>query len=114
MPNSAAANREIRVVTIVGGIDIVGEIVDNPPDTGWEIVRQPFLLLLQGQQMVLKPMLCEPNDNKCIIAGEYATINMRNVLWINPPTNTLKKTYDAARVGLVIPGPQAKVVGLNQ
>src|SRR5271156_1894923 len=115
VPANSEQKLVCRVVTFIGGIDVIGEIIEAPTDAGWAHLWHPFLLATQQSgQLGLRSLLCEPKDIKCVISGKYAKINMRNVIWINPPTNTLETIYQAARAGLVIPSTQPKVVGLNQ
>jgi|HubBroStandDraft_4_1064222.scaffolds.fasta_scaffold211598_3 hypothetical protein len=100
------------LVITIAGVDVIGDLdlEDNqPPDTGWAKVWHPYLLQMQQQNnLCLRPML----KGSSIISGDLTRINMRLVTWINEPSHLLLKTYQAARMGLVV--AQSELPAVNQ
>ena len=87
----------LRVVTMVGPFDLIGELGDSNGDIAE--LRHPCQLRPQPQNgMTLRPMA---RDNP-ILTGDSLLINLRSVLWVGEPTNALRSAYQASRARLLV------------
>jgi hypothetical protein len=100
---------KVFIVTMVGGIDVIGEMADPLVSSGWAKLSHPYLLQMQSpNNLCLRPML----RGSTILSGDHCLINMQNVMWINEPARELLKTYQMDRAGIVTPPMSA--IALNQ
>jgi hypothetical protein len=97
--------KRLCVLTMIGGIDVIGEL-----DTGTPATRfyRPCLVKLQPpSNLQLVDLLRGP-----FMAGEFLEVNMAAVLWISEPSRQISSAYQSMRAGLLLPGAQPE--GMNQ
>jgi hypothetical protein len=86
------------VVTMVGGIDLVGELSEPTGRTDFCQLEHPYFLRMQTPtQCNLVPML----KNSNILAGTSIMVNLKNVLWICDPSQRVAEEYSTARSGII-------------
>jgi hypothetical protein len=91
-------------VTMVGGIDIVGELED-PNDANFAELQHPYLLQfeidkrtgLRTNTVNVSPML----KGSKILAGISIMVNMKNVLWLFEPSMMVSAEYQRQRTGII-------------
>ena len=91
---------KIVVITMVGGLDVIGELESEPRDM--DVLKLGFPCVIQMPKpntVGIHPLL----RGSPVYAGTYVMINMRNVMWINDPADALRKAYQASRAGLAVP-----------
>ena len=91
---------KIVVITMISGLDVIGELEGEPRDTGFLKLRFPCVIQMPKPNTVgIHPLL----RGSAVYAGSYAMVNMRAVMWVNDPADALRKAYQANRAGLAVP-----------
>lgn len=91
-----AESYRLCIVTMIGAIDLVGELRDFGED--FRKLSHPYLLRMQSQtQCQLVPMLKGSN----IYSGISIMLRVSSILWIAEPSQLVVEAYSAARSGIV-------------
>ena len=91
--------KRLCVVTMVGGTDLIGELVFCQ---GGAMLERPFLLQRQGQNLGLFDMM-----KNGVFSGQSIELNMISCLWVAEPSEAIAKAYKAQRSGILLHGHMA-------
>jgi len=90
----------ICVLTMIGGIDVIGELIGPEPESLSAELRHPTVLRIDPQgQMTMNPVLKSTN----ILAGESVQLNMAAVMWISEPSPMLLGAYKQQLSPIILP-----------
>lgn len=91
---------KIVVLTMMSGLDVIGELEGEPSDTGFQKLEFPCVIQMPKPNAVgIHPLL----RGSAVYAGSYLIVNMRAVMWVNDPAASLRQAYQMSRARLVIP-----------
>jgi hypothetical protein len=85
------------IVTMIGGIDVLGELPEQWPSSGFVAFKSPvrFGINREMQKFEIVPMP--------VMNGDHIVINMAAVLWVIDPPKALVDAYRLRRAGLTLP-----------
>ena len=90
---------KIVVITMLSGLDVIGELEGEPRDTGFLKLRFPCVIQMSKPNTIG----IHPLRRSAVYAGSNTMVNMRTVMWVNDPADALRKAYQANRAGLAVP-----------
>jgi hypothetical protein len=91
--------KRICVLTMIGGVDVIGELTEPP--YGQSRLAHPCLMQRNGSTVGITPILGATN----ILSGESVDINMATVMWIAEPSAVLLAAWESNRSGIIRPLP---------
>lgn len=97
--------KRLCVVTMIGGFDLIGDLVTNEGDDQTMLkLERPYTVRVEPMQgQPVKVILRDMVQGITVIQGDSIVLNMRSVLWIAEPTKDLSSAYQAQRSGLLMP-----------
>lgn len=100
---------KIVVLSMVNGMDVVGELKGDPQDSGLVPLYHPCLIQIRPPACSLTPIL----RGSPLLDGAFSLVNMRAVMWINEPSDKIRQAYQINRAGLSAVPPKI-AVGVNE
>jgi hypothetical protein len=94
---------EITIVTMIGVIDIIGEMCEDAQGDYTEICH-PYFLRMQVTQQGLPTGQCSlvpALKGSTVFSGISIRLNMKNTLWIGQPSKQVLDAYWSERSGIV-------------
>ena len=93
------AQKRLCIVTMVGGVDLIGELIVSRSVEDTSRLERPFMLQRQqpSGNLVLIDMM-----KTGVFSGDSIELNMISVLWIAAPSDAIAKAYKATRSGLLL------------
>lgn len=100
--------RRLCIVTMINGLDLIGDLVGELTGDGdWIEIEHPCTLQIQPpNNLIINNLL----RNSPILTGNSLMLNKRAIMWIAEPKSAILSPYQAQRAGLVIAQPKAAMV----
>ena len=104
---------KLLVITMIGGLDLVGEIVKDTSFPDLIYIHRPFAMHAVAVPAG-KPAKIKFVDmmRTGLFSGDVLVLKTSCIMWSGPPGPQIEKAYAALRAGIVLPAAQD--ISLNQ
>jgi hypothetical protein len=95
---------KLLVITMVGGLDLVGEIVADDSFSDILYINRPVAIHATPEQPGKLTFVDVMKTG--IFRGDTLVLKTSGILWSGPPAPQIEKAYAAIRAGIVLPSAQ--------